>query len=58
MILDPFLGSGTTAVACKRLNRHFIGVEIDKEFYDIAVDRVNNINQIEKKKGYIQEKLF
>ena len=31
IILDPFIGSGTTAVACKRLNRHYIGFEINKE---------------------------
>ncbi len=42
IILDPFMGSGTTGVACKKHNRKFIGIEINKEFYDIAVDRINN----------------
>ena len=42
-ILDCFMGSGTTGVACKELNRNFIGMEIDKDYYDIAVKRINGI---------------
>ena len=45
IVLDPFLGSGTTAVVCKKLNRSFIGFELDKEYYNIAKDRVDNIPQ-------------
>jgi DNA modification methylase len=41
IILDPFLGSGTTAVACKSLGRRYIGIEISKEYCDIARKRVN-----------------
>lgn len=44
-ILDPFLGSGTTAVACKQLNRNFIGIEISKEYCKIAEQRLKNIQQ-------------
>lgn len=44
IILDTFLGSGTTAVACKNTNRNFIGFEINKKWYDIANDRLNNID--------------
>lgn len=40
LILDPFMGSGTTGVACKLLNRDFIGIEIDKEYYNIAKERI------------------
>ena len=40
IVLDPFMGSGTTAVACERLNRRWIGIEISKEYCDIAVDRI------------------
>lgn len=38
-ILDPFMGSGTTGVACNNLNRNFIGIELDKDYYDIACKR-------------------
>lgn len=43
LVLDPFIGSGTTAVACKELGRDFLGFEIDKEYFDIAIDRINGI---------------
>jgi site-specific DNA-methyltransferase (adenine-specific) len=43
IILDPCIGSGTTAEACIKNNRNFIGFEIDKDTYKIAQDRVNNI---------------
>ena len=39
-ILDPFMGSGTTGVACARLGRRFIGVEIEPRYFDIACRRI------------------
>jgi len=39
-IFDPFMGSGTTALACKEFDRDFIGCEIDKKYYDIAKERL------------------
>jgi site-specific DNA-methyltransferase (adenine-specific) len=42
-ILDPFIGSGTTAVACIKNNRHCIGMEIDPEYYELANTRVKDI---------------
>lgn len=39
-VLDPYLGSGTTAVACVKLGRSCIGIEISREYFDIAVKRV------------------
>ena len=57
-MLDPFIGSGTTAVACKELNRQYIGFEIDKRYYNIANDRLKGINQLVKVKNYEQIKLF
>jgi site-specific DNA-methyltransferase (adenine-specific)/modification methylase len=40
IILDPFLGSGTTAVACKQLGRKCIGIEIEARYLDIAIERL------------------
>ena len=42
LILDPFMGSGTTGVACKKLKRNFIGIEIDNKYFNIAKDRIEN----------------
>ena len=44
VILDPFMGSGTTAVACKQLNRNFIGFELSQEYVDIANKRLKQQN--------------
>lgn len=41
VVLDPFIGSGTTAVAAKNLDRHFIGFEIRPEFYELAQQRLD-----------------
>ena len=40
-VFDPFMGSGSTGVACKQLNRNFIGIELDKQYFDIAESRIN-----------------
>jgi len=40
MILDPFIGSGTTAEVAINLNRNFIGIEIDEYYYKIACKRI------------------
>jgi len=40
MILDPFMGSGTTGVAALRHNRKFIGIEIDSNYFDVAEKRL------------------
>jgi site-specific DNA-methyltransferase (adenine-specific) len=43
LVLDPFVGSGTTAIACKNTGRKCIGCEINKEYYDIALDRLKSV---------------
>lgn len=40
--LDPFMGSGTTGVACMQLGRKFIGIEIERKYFDIACERIDN----------------
>jgi DNA modification methylase len=41
VVLDPFMGSGTTGLACKNLNRHFIGIEQNANYFEIAKGRIN-----------------
>ena len=41
-VLDPFMGSGSTGVVAKNLNRNFIGIELDPEFHDIAKKRIDS----------------
>lgn len=43
IILDCFMGSGTTGVACKNLNRNFIGIELDEKYFNIAKERINKL---------------
>lgn len=40
LILDPFMGSGTTGVACVKMGRSFIGIEIDEDYFNIACERI------------------
>ncbi len=50
VICDPFMGSGTTGVACANLGRKFIGIEIEKKYFDIACERIEA--------AYAQGRLF
>lgn len=49
-VLDPFMGSGTTGVACAKLGRKFIGIELEEKYFDIACERIQ--------KAYDQPDLF
>lgn len=40
-IIDPFMGSGTTGVACKNRGHNFIGIELDKDYFDVARNRLS-----------------
>lgn len=42
IVLDPFMGSGSTGVACAETGRRFIGIEIDKDYFNIAKERIEN----------------
>ena len=47
-VLDPFMGSGTTGVACINLGRKFIGIEIHEPYFDIACQRIENAQRQER----------
>jgi len=49
-VLDPFMGFGTTGVACARMGRKFIGIEIERKYFDIACERIEA--------AYAQGRLF
>lgn len=42
MVLDPYMGSGTTGVACVQLGLQFIGIEIERQYFEIACERIEN----------------
>ena len=42
-MIDPCMGSGTTGIACKELERDFIGIELDKEYFEIAKNRIKGL---------------
>ena len=54
-VLDPFMGIGSAGIACRMHNRNFIGIEIDKKYFDIAQNRINGT---EIKKEFLQGELF
>lgn len=45
LILDPFVGSGTTCVVAKKMGRRYIGIDSEKEYLDIAIKRLENMNE-------------
>ena len=44
LVLDNCMGSGTTGVACMNTGRRFIGIELDKDYFDIAKNRIEEVN--------------
>lgn len=47
VVLDPFMGSGTTGVACMELKRPFVGIEIHEAYFDLACERIDNAQRQE-----------
>ena len=47
-VLDPFMGSGTTGVACMNLGRRFIGIELERRYFDIAARRIEDAQRQER----------
>ena len=48
VVLDCFMGTGTTGVACKKLNRMFVGIEINTEYFNNATKRIKETNEKEE----------
>jgi len=48
IVLDPFMGSGTTGVVAKKLGRNFIGIDISKEYVEIARERIGAVQELER----------
>lgn len=51
LVLDPFMGSGTTGVACKKLGRDFIGIELDEGYFNAAKQRIENTSTRSTEEG-------
>jgi site-specific DNA-methyltransferase (adenine-specific) len=58
IVLDPFMGSGSTGVACAETNRRFIGIEIDEKYFDTAKHRINNTEIVKDEPNNIKHDLF
>jgi DNA modification methylase len=54
IILDPFIGAGSTAIACVKAGRKYVGYEIDRKYFDVARNRI----QMMKRVGLIEKKTF
>jgi site-specific DNA-methyltransferase (adenine-specific) len=50
VVLDPYMGSGTTGVAAANLGRRFVGVELERQYFDVACERIEA--------AYSQQRLF
>jgi site-specific DNA-methyltransferase (adenine-specific) len=48
VVVDPFMGSGTTGVACMELERKFVGIELHEPYFDIACERIENAQRQER----------
>ena len=53
VILDPFIGSGTTAMAALNSNRHFVGFELEKEYADLANQRIHSFTKQKRMDSFL-----
>jgi DNA modification methylase len=52
IVLDPFMGSGTTVVACKEMGRRYIGIEKEMQYFNIALERLKTVNNTNQDKWF------
>lgn len=57
IVLDPFVGSGTTAIAAKRLGKKYIGIDSNHEYVDIALKRLKDVKNVGTQKEYGGEEI-
>jgi len=51
LVLDPFIGAGTTALACIKLNRHYVGIEMMEQYYNLAAQAIEKVNNGHRRTG-------
>jgi len=51
LVLDPFIGAGTTALACIKLNRHYVGIEMMEQYYNLADQAIEKVNNGHRRTG-------
>ena len=51
LVLDPFMGAGTTALACIKMNRHYVGIEMLEKYCNLAIEAIERINNGHKRTG-------
>lgn len=56
-VLDPFMGSGTTGKVAKQNNRNFIGIELSKDYFEIAKKRINDVETVTSEMGNIKNEV-
>jgi len=52
VVCDPFMGSGTTGVACVNLGRRFVGIELERKYFDIACERIERAEKMAKRRFF------
>jgi len=57
LVLDPFIGAGTTALACIKLNRHYVGIEMMEQYYNLALEAIEKANNGHKRARVLDKQM-
>lgn len=57
LVLDPFMGAGTTALACIKLNRHYVGIEMMEKYCNLATEAIEKVNNGHRRTGSPHEQM-